>query len=427
MNITVENISAVDKKIIVEADQTDLAPRIEKSLRDYRKKMTIPGFRPGLAPMGLVKKRIGKEVEREQVDEYIQEIFQNEIFPKHKPVGEPKLISNSYEDGILRIELEIGIKPDYELAELNTITVDKLVHDVTDEEVEKEYQANLRRSGEWTETEDAITGSHRVTIDVVRLDADGNETDDTDKDLKLDLEQEANAEYREQLSGKKAGEEVVLNLKDSDTETAQYKATIKKVEGFSMPELNEEFFRNGSRGEASNEEEFRSFLKSQIQNYFDSTAEDLLRDKIASALIKAHTFDVPSTIYSEVLTSRLNQKRDAETKELPEGFDAEAFEAENKESITGEARWSFIVSDLLEKYPDTEIQPEDVDAFFQTEAAKMGLPAEMLKNFYASQSGYLEQLRMRIRTDKLFARLVDEVKVNELSKEAYEEKYAKKQ
>lgn len=426
MNITVENISAVDKKIIVEADQSDIGPRIEKSLREYRKKMTVPGFRPGMAPMGLVKKRIGQEVEQEQVDEYIQEIFRTEIFPKHNPVGEPKVISNTYEDGKLRLEFEIGVKPEYELADLKSIGVDKLVHDVTDEEVEKEYQANLRRSGEWSETEEAATETDRVTVDVVMLDAEGNETEDADKDLVLDFDREENAEYKAQLTGKKAGEETVLNLKEADDKTVQYKAVIKKVERYSLPELNEEFFRNGSRGEASNEEEFRSFLKSQIQNYFDSTADDLLRDKIATALIKAHDFEVPSAIYNDVLNSRIDRERDEETKELPADFDRAAFEEENKENIIDEARWSFIVSDLLEKYPDTEIAAEDVDAFFQAEAAKMGLPAEMLKNFYASQSGYLEQLRMRIRTDKLFTKLVDEVSVNELSKEAYEEKYANK-
>lgn len=426
MNITAEDISAVDKKIIVEADQTDLAPRIEQSLRDYRKKMDIPGFRPGKAPMGLIKKRIGKAVEQEQVDEYIQEIFTTKIFPEYNPVGEPKVLSNTYEDGKLRLEFEIGIKPTYELTDLSTISVDKLVHDVTDEEVEKEFQANLRRSGEWTETEDAITADNRITIDVVKLDSEGNETDDSDKDLTLDLQNKENEEYLTQLSGKKAGDEVTLHLMASEAETVQYKATVKKVESFRMPELNEEFFRNGSRGEASTEEEFRSFLKSQIQNYFDSTADDLLRDKIATALIKAHDFEVPSSIYTEVLNSRIEKQRDQETKELPEDFDREAFEQENKDSIIDEARWSFIVGDLLDKYPDTEIKPEDVDGFFETEAAKMGLPAEMLKNFYASQSGYLEQLRMRIRTDKLFGMLVDEVTVNELSKEAYEEKYANK-
>ncbi|MFW6348116.1 MAG: trigger factor, partial [Cyclonatronaceae bacterium] len=418
MNISVENISSVDKKIIIEADDSDLKPRIDKALRKYSKDMDLPGFRPGKAPLGLVRKRIGKEVENEQVEALVQEAFQEEIIPKHQPVGEPRMTSMDYTDGQLKAEIMIGVKPEYELPELGELEVDKLVHDVTDEEVEKEYKATIERSYDWKEVEAAATETSKVTADFVKLDADGNETEDKDENVELDLNEEANKVYVEALSGTAPGESTTVELPgENEGETERYKAEIKKVEEKQEPELNEEFFKEKSRGEASDEESFKSFLKSQIQNYFDQQADELLQDRLVTSLIDSVDFEVPQNILDDVVSGRIEKIRQENNGELPEDFDAEAYKKENEESIKKEGKWTFIVSDLFEKFPDTEINESDVDEFFQAEAAKMGLPADMLKNFYASQSEQLEQLRMRIRTNKLFAKLAEEVNINELSRD----------
>lgn len=425
MNISVENLSNVDKKVIIEADSSDLAPKIDQALRQYRKTMNLPGFRPGKAPIALVKKRIGKEVEGEQIDKFIQDVYQKEIVPEHKPIGEPRVDNLDYTDGKLHVEIKIGVAPEFEIADLSTISVDRLVHDVTDEEIEKEYEHTLRRNSEWMETDEAASADSKVTIDVVRLDADGNETTDHDHDLPLDLASEQNKEYADALTGTKSGESTTITI-DENGEKVVYKATVKKVETRKEPELNEEFFKKASRDQAANEEDFRNYLKNQIQNYFDQTSEELFHDKIAGKLIESHDFEVPENIYQDILNSRISNIMRENDNKLPEDFDRDAYETEQRISLLNEGKWTFIVTKLLQKFPDTELKPEDVDAFFETESARMGLPAEMLKNFYASQSEQLENLRMRIRTNKLFTKLAEEVKVVELSKEEYEKKYSKK-
>jgi trigger factor len=425
VNITVENLTAVDKKIILEADSTDLAPKFDKALRTYAKTMNFPGFRAGKAPLALVKKRIGKEVEGEEIDKFIQDFFQNTVVPEHKPIGEPIIDNLDYTDGKLHVEFKIGIAPEFELADLSEISVDKLVHDVTDDEVQKEYEFSLRRNSEWTETEEPATADSRVVLDTVLLDENGEPTPDHDHDVTIDLAGEENKEYTASLVGKKSGETAEVTFDDNGKKSV-YKVTVKKVENRSIPELNEEFFKNASRGEATNEEEFRSYLKSQIQNYFDQTADDLFHDKIAGALIEKHDFEIPESIFNDILNSNIERIKKENNDVLPETFNKDEFKEENRTNITKEAKWSFIINALMEKFPDTEITPEDVDAFFDVEAAKMGLPAEMLKNFYASQSSQLENLRMRIRTNKLFAKLAEEITAVELDKKTFEEKYSNK-
>ena len=61
MNISLENIDKVSALLTIKMEKADYAEKVEKSLKDYRKKANIPGFRPGQAPLGLLKKRFGRE------------------------------------------------------------------------------------------------------------------------------------------------------------------------------------------------------------------------------------------------------------------------------------------------------------------------------------------------------------------------------
>src|SRR5690606_1790828 len=73
VNITVQEINSVDKEIIVTATREDLNPKFEQALKNIRKKANIPGFRVGMAPMGMIRKRFAAEVEAEEINNYVQE------------------------------------------------------------------------------------------------------------------------------------------------------------------------------------------------------------------------------------------------------------------------------------------------------------------------------------------------------------------
>lgn len=425
MNISVENLTSVDKKITVEADGSDLQPKIDKALKDYRKRMAFPGFRPGTAPMALVKKRIGKEVEAEQIESFVQDIFKDKIATEHKPIGEPEISKMDYTDGKLLVEFQISVSPEFELVDLNTLKIDKMVHDVTDEDVEKEYAHRIRRNSEWTETEDAATPESRVTIDAWLLDGDGNRTDDHDHDVAIYMDSMRDKEYADVLNGKKTGEEITATFGEGD-EKSSYHLVVKKVENQVKPELNEEFFKKMSQDAASNEEEYRNLLKNQIQDYFDALADDMFKDKLTGELIKAHDFEVPAYFLNLHLNSYKEEIKSKNGGNMPDGFDEEKFRDENMERAINQSKWIFISQKLTDGYPEIELTPDDIDAHFQAEAAKIGLPAEMIRSFYASSGERLEELRLSIRTNKLFVKLAETVPINELTKAEFEEKYSKK-
>jgi trigger factor len=424
VNIAVEDKSSVDKVLTISASQEELAPRFDKAFREYRKKINMPGFRPGQVPVGLVKKRFGKEIESEEINKYIQEVFRDEVVPKYSPVGEPRFEDLKWENGELEVKIEIGVKPEFELKDVSTFKVDKMVHDVTDQEVDDEIKHSLERGGTWKETDGKIDEKCRVTVDAVPLGADGKpRTEDQDTDKDLDLSDDENKDFLKSLKGSKSGDEVKVTLGEKD-DAETFLLTVKKVSKLDIPELSEEFVKEATRGEVTTVEDYRSRIKSQIQNYYDQVSGDMLKQEVMDKLIEAHPdIQVPNALLSrfqDAYVDRLKQQQQGQP--LPEDFNEEEYRESVKEDAEREARWAFIVDELGKKFDDIEIKEADVDARLSSEAARYGLPVEMVKNFYAQSADQLENLRQNIRTDKLFDRILEQVSLNELGKEAYQDK-----
>ena len=418
MNISVNPINSVDKEIVVTANREDLNPRFEKALKDIRKKANIPGFRIGMAPMGMIRKRFAKEVEAEEINSYVQDTFRDKIYSEYKPVGEPKITDIKWENDILEVTYVIGTRPEFDLVDIKSVTVDKLVHDVTEDEVSKEVEHALTRSGSYTDSEDAIEESSKITADIQPMDDHGHETS-VEEGQEFDLSEPDNAEILKQVVGKKIGDTVEVSIAHGD-HSHNYKMTITSHKKSTPAELNEEFIKDATRSEATTEDEYRSFLKSRIQEYFDKTAVDFMKEEIADALVQAHDFEVPQTVVDMVINSYLEDYKRRAGGKIPEDFNFEDFNASSYERAQKETKWMFIQDKLAEIHPDIEITIEDVDNFMAEEAAKYGLTVDMIKQFYASSTDQIENLRQNLRSQKLFDKLVNEVNVNELSKEAFQ-------
>jgi FKBP-type peptidyl-prolyl cis-trans isomerase (trigger factor) len=83
----------------------------------------------------------------------------------------------------------------------------------------------------------------------------------------------------------------------------------------------------------------------------------------------------------------------------------------------------FLQDKLAEVYPDLEITKDDVEGYLAAEAARYGLPVDMIKNYYASSSEQMENLRQTLRSQKLFDKLANDVKANPVSKDAFQKKH----
>lgn len=422
MKIKVDKLSDVDKEILIEATREDLAEKFEKAYKKYRSQIQMPGFRPGKTPMGIVKKRFGKEIELDEINKYVQEIYEKQIAPEHEPVGETEMTGFSWEDDRLEVTFKIGVKPEFELTDLAALSVEKMVHDVTDEEVEEEIARSLERSGNWVEKEGEITEECRVTVDAVTLGSDGKPIEgEIDVDQKLDLRKDAAKEFKSNLLGKKAGDTVEMEMgKGNDKD--RFEMRVKKVELMESAELNDEFAQQQSGGNAKNVDELRSYLKSQIQSYYDKTAEDLFKQSAIDVLTDAHDFDLPEVFVKQILDSYVEYAKQQSGGALPDGFDIDGYKERMRDQALKEGKWAFVNRKLQEKFDDIEIKPEDIDTFLSEEAERYGATLEQLKSYYAQNPSMLENMRTALRDNKVFDKLAEVVTVNELSKDEFRKK-----
>ena len=427
MEIKVNDLTSVDKEITIIANREDLQPKFDQAYKGIRPKVSLPGFRPGKAPIGLIKKRFGQEIEIEEINKYIQEVFETKVVEAHDPVGETQMIDFQWENDELEVTFKIGTKPTVELADLSKIKVTSMVHDVTDAEVDEEIARAIEREGNWEEVDSAIGSESKITADVSSLDEEGNLVDgDTDTDQNIDMRQESAAGFLKALKGKKAGDVVDMTLEE-DGETDRFRVEVKKVQALHKAEMNEEFIAKQTNNEAKTEDEYRSFIKSKMQEYYDQSSDDFFKNDAVQSMVDAHEFDVPEAFVAQVKESYVDRLKQQYGNQLPDGFDADSYKEELSGQAKTEAKWYFINMQLQEKYDDIEITAEDIDAQLGMEAARYGLTAEQLKGYYAQNPNMLESLRNTIRDNKVFEKLKEEVQIKELSKDDYKAYQEKKQ
>jgi len=424
VELSVQDITSVDKEITIHADRSDLEPKFNKAYKKYRKEIQMPGFRPGNVPVGLIKKRFGKEIEMEEINSYVQEVYENDIVPEYEPVGETQMKDMSWEDDKLEVTFKVGTKPEFDLADIESITVDRMVHDVSDEEVEEEIERTLDRQGNWVEQDDdtEITDECRVIVDAVALGEDGEAIEgESDENQKLDLREDKAAEFKEHLLGQKKGDVVSMSLGD-DVDHDNFQLTIKAVEMMNEAELTDEFAKEQSNGEAKNIDEFKSYIKSQMQQYYDQSAKDMFRQDAVDELAKAHEFEIPEVMINQIQDSYVDYAKKQSGGQLPPNFNEEEYKENLKDQAIREGKWAFISEKLQENFDDIEITPEDIDEFIGMESAKHGVPVDQMKSYYAQNPNQLESLRTSIRENKVFDKLEDAVTINELSKDEFRKK-----
>jgi len=426
VNISVKDLTSVDKEVTLKATREDLQPKFDKAFKKYQGQIALPGFRPGRVPLSLVKKRFGNDIEIEEINKYIQEVFEKDVIEEHNPVGETQMVDFQWENDELEVVFKIGAKPEFNLTDLSKVKVNKMVHDVTEDEVAEEVDRSLERDGNWEDVDAKVDKESKVIADVVSLDDDGNVIEsEADKDQTLDMRQDAAKDFLKALKGKKTGDVVDMKLEEED-EKDHFRVTINKVQKLHKAEMNEEFIKKNSNNEASNEDEFKSYLKSKMQQYYDQSSEDMFKSEVVAALVDAHSFDVPEAFVEQVKSSYVDQLKQQMGGNLPDTFDEKPYREEMSEQATREAKWYFISQKLQETFEDIEIKPEDIDEFLSLEAARFGATADQLKGYYAQNPGMLESLRGSIRENKVFDKLQDEVKIKELGKDAFRKEQEKK-
>lgn len=432
MQTNLQQISPVEYELEITATADDLAPEIEKALRDQRARTNLKGFRPGKVPLQMVKKMHGKALAYAVAEKTVQETYEAEILEAktHRVLGQPKLTALEYEmDGDLRAVIRFGVRPEIELADLSGEKVSKLVHEVEEGQVDEEIAQLRRRHADLVPSEEAAGEEDHVVIDLQRLDDESGTPliGEKEEDVAFFLDDERlKDELKEAVLGKKAGDTFKMHMTHEHghdghegTHTHGYQVTVKEVKRRELPELDAEFVKEVTKEQFEDVDAFRAEIERQLRESWERSAREMLEGDLVERMLALHPVPVPASAVELYLDSFVEDVRRRSEGEMPAGFDEQAFRDANRGEAERQARWMLIRDQIIEEN-GLEVGEDDLEAYFEQAAEGGNFPASMLRQYYQSMPGMMDQVQQRMLSEKVFDLLLDRFDVVEKEREEYE-------
>ena len=391
MNITREQREVGTSILKVVVNEQDYAEAVDKMLREYKRKVNIPGFRPGMVPMGVVRKMYGKGAVAEQaykiasnsVFEYLQKEgidYVGDVIPSEEQ-GDFDFDNNTEHEFMF----EIGEAPkiEVELSKEDKLTYNKIKVDKT---IIESYKDNyLRRYGRLVEVE-AVAKDEALTV---VLDNGDIQVDDAYVGL-ISMSDEERAPF----IGKKVGDKMevdvnelyksasqrasILKVKEEELESINPKFTleVKQIRQFANPELNEEFFKMAfPAGNVTSEEELDKFLEAEIETEMTRESDYLFTIRVRNFLMEKLALQMPAEFLKRWLYVINEGKFSKE--DIEKDFDA----------FLKMFTWNYIQKHFIQTY-ELKVSQEELEAeakeFAKAQFAQYGMPSapeEMIANF----------------------------------------------
>ena len=423
MNVSFENIDKVSALLTVKLEKADYQEKVDKSLKTFRQKAQIPGFRKGMVPMSLVKKMYGKSVVAEEVNKLLSEKVYDYIKSNNiNMLGEP--MPNEEKQQVIDFDtmedfefvFDIALAPEFKAEVSSSDKVDYYTIEVTDAMVDNQVKAYTQRNGKYEQVA-AYEDNDMLKGLIAELDENGNT-----KEGGIQVEGAVlmpsymkNDEQKAIFANAKVNDVLVFNpntaydghaaeiaslLKIEKEAAAEVKSDfsfqVEEITRFVSGELNQEIFDQVfGEGVVKTEEEFRAKIK-------ESIAEQLVADSDYKFLIDARKMlmeKVGKLEFPDALLKRVMLLNNREK--------GEEFVAENYDKSIEELTWHLIKEQLVK---DNEIKVEQEDVIKMAKEATKGqfaqygmmtVPEDILEN-YAQ-----EMLKKKENVDGLVGRVVE--------------------
>ena len=328
MNITRENVDALNAVVKVDIAKEDYSDKVEKILVDYRKTANIPGFRKGHVPMGMVKKQYGKAVLVDEVNKLLQDALNKYLTEEKLDVlGQPLPKTQEeidWESDKFSFEFELGLAPEFkvDLKSKKSITqynivADKKMIDEQIERVQKQYGKLVPQDA--VEKDSEITGAYT------------NEEKEIDNTVTLTLDKFKGKSTAKQFVGAKAGDVITLKTKglfeddhdlmhalkiehdDAHGLDVEVNFTISEINKRELADLDQELFdKLFGKDEVTSVTELRAKIKEDAEKQFVQQADQKLLNDVTEHLVENTKFDLPAEFLTKWMQTSGEQELDAD-------------------------------------------------------------------------------------------------------------------
>lgn len=428
MQVTVEAINAVTKKISIEIPSEQVDAEIDKVYAGIQKKAKLQGFRPGKAPMQLVKRTYSDTMREEVIRRfYDQTLFQAMDDNKIEPVDSPTIECDILEPGVpFKYSALVEVMPEVLLKDYTGLKVLKEKYALNQADIDGEIKRMQENMAQLVPLDDnsAVENGHVVTVDYT-FSVDGCPDEDSNaEDATVEVgSNRLMPGFEEQIVGMKCGEtrniQVTLPEGYRNPEAAGkegvFKVTLKEIKRKDLPELDDEFAQQF--GEYETMEELRAKMVEYHQKQETERIENEVNDRIIKALIEKNPLDVPQSMVKRQLDHMLeNLKNRLKGQRMSiemMGLDDEGFRKRFRDSAEEKVKGGLLLMALVEK-ENIDVGDEDLAGRYDQIAAGNNEMLGRIKDYYTSNRKARNSLIAEIKEDKAIRLLLESAVITEV-------------
>lgn len=401
MQVSVETTQGLERRLTITVPAAAISTEVEKELRNIAKNRRIDGFRPGKAPVAMIKKMFGLSVlqdvaSRQMQNHFYQAIIANKLTPAGAPTFAPGQLAEGKD---LEFAATFEVYPEVELNALDKIEVTKPVVEITADDLETMLGTLRKQHATWAKTDAAAASGDRVIIDFVGS-IDGEEFEGGKAaDFTLELGQGRMIPgFEDGIIGKKAGEEVTVDVtfpaeyhaENLKGKAAKFAVTVKAVEAQQLPEVNDEFAKLFGLAE-STVDALKVEVKKNMERELNNSIKARVKDQVIKGLLATHEVEVPQALIDseiDVLRRQALQRfgNNLDPKQLPE-LPATLFTEQAKDRV----KVGLLLGEVI-KTNKLQVEDARVQSLIETVASAYEDPQEVIQ-YYNSNKELLQGMR----------------------------------
>lgn len=421
MQVSVETTQGLERRLTITVPAAAISTEVDKELKQIARNRRVDGFRPGKAPVAMIKKMFGLSVlqdvaSRQMQNHFYQAIIANKLTPAGAPTFAPGQLAEGKD---LEFAATFEVYPEVQLNALDKIEVTKPVVEITAEDLETMLGTLRKQHATWAKTEAAAASGDRVIIDFVGS-IDGEEFEGGKaSDFTLELGQGRMIPgFEDGIIGKKAGEEVTVEVtfpaeyhaENLKGKAASFAVTVKAVEAQQLPEVNDEFAKLFGLAEAT-VDALKVEVKKNMERELNNSIKARVKDQVIKGLLATHEVEVPQALIEseiDVLRRQALQRfgNNLDPKQLPE-LPAALFTEQAKDRV----KVGLLLGEVI-KTNSLQVEDARVQSLIETVASAYEDPQEVIQ-YYNSNKELLQGMRNVALEEQAIDLVLTKAKVTE--------------
>jgi trigger factor len=414
MQVTEEKNEGLQREFVITLEASEIDEKVQSRLREIGKNQKIPGFRPGKAPMSILKQRFGQAVMGEVLERAVSDSSQQVIQERGlRPAGQPDIQLESFEQGqdlVYRMKLEL--MPDIEPMDFSQLSVTTQKVEVPDHEVDEALErlaSQQKESKPVEEPRPAQKGDILVVDFSGEVDGEkypGMEAEDHHLELGSNRFVEG---FEDQLVGVQPGEEKTVEVTFPEQymnsqlagKAAQFHVKVKELREAEPVEINDEFAQKFGEEDLN---ALKERVRDQIRQDYERLTRQRTKRQLLDQLAEGHSFDVPQSmvdsefdaIWQQIEQDRQQGQLDAEDAEKSE----EQLKEDYRQIAERRVRLGLLLSEVGRNQQIDVTQEELNKALIEEVQRYPGREREVFE-YYQSDQNALQNLRAPIYEDKV--------------------------